>query len=262
MRAQRLHRRRRLAFGRAEGAEVVLPSSMRGRGLHGVAVERAEGPADVPGLERRPHRRLEQHVGIAPAAGAGARVEGVGHEPAPLDGDVGGQVAVGAAHPGLRFALDVGVEMHDLVERMHAGVGAARRRPCDTGRSANATERALDAGPGPSGRPAGSASRGRPSRDRRCRARLARRSSRRAPAAPGLSRGRRASPCALVFAEPLAWPAPPAAGRGHRPCRRSAGTPRPARACATAGRPARRRRRTASSMPPDRRRRPACRGRG
>ena len=91
----------RLAFGRAEGAEVVLADERLRGEPHRVAVERAKGPAGQAGLERRPHRRLEQQVDVAAADRAGARMKARRHEAAPLHGDVGRQVAVGAAHPGI-----------------------------------------------------------------------------------------------------------------------------------------------------------------
>ena len=77
------------------------PTSACAGRAHRLAVERAKGPAGEAALERGPHRRLEQQVVVAPADRAGARVEARRHEAAPLDGDVGGQVAVGAAHPGV-----------------------------------------------------------------------------------------------------------------------------------------------------------------
>ena len=47
------------------------------------------------------------------------------HRRAPLRRDVGRQIAVGAAHPRKRVALHRRIEMHDLVQRMHASIGAA-----------------------------------------------------------------------------------------------------------------------------------------
>ena len=114
---------------------------------------------------------------------------------------------------------------------------AARRR----------TRRApLDAGPARCCRRAGSASRGR-----RCRgsatpsATLTRRRSTRGSGARRPTQPRSSSmPCALrLRARRSPWRRLPAAGRARRPCRRSGGTPRRARACATADRRRRRRRR-------------------
>ena len=124
-RAQRLHRARGLAFAGAKRAEVVLADQHAGSAAHGIDLQRVEHPAHQAGLERRPHRRLQQHVAVAPATCLVARMEVRRHRLAPLHRDVARQVAVGAAHPRERLALDRRVEVHHLVQRVHAGVGAA-----------------------------------------------------------------------------------------------------------------------------------------
>ena len=58
-------------------------------------------------------------------------MEGVAGEPAPLDGDVGRQVAIAAAHPGEEFAFYFGVEVDDLVDAVHAGIRAPRTHGAD-----------------------------------------------------------------------------------------------------------------------------------
>ena len=116
---------RRLARRAAKGGEVMLTHQVRRGGAHRGGVERAKAPADHPGLERRPHRRLEQQVDVASAARAVARMEGRRYRAAPLQRDVGRQETVGAAHPGKRLARHRRVDVHHLVEPMYAAVGAA-----------------------------------------------------------------------------------------------------------------------------------------
>ena len=53
--ADRLHRRRGLAFGRTERAEIVLADQRVGRALHRRSVERPEHPAGEARFERWPH---------------------------------------------------------------------------------------------------------------------------------------------------------------------------------------------------------------
>ena len=107
------------------GVQVLEYNERAGGRSHCLGVERAEGPADQSGLERRSHCGFEQDVDVAPADRAGPRMEALGDEAAPLHGDVGGQIAVGTAHPGDRVALDRRVEVDDLVQAVDAGVGAA-----------------------------------------------------------------------------------------------------------------------------------------
>jgi hypothetical protein len=109
----------------AKALKSCAPTSACPAAPHRLAIERAKGPAGEAALERGPHGRLEQQVVVAPADRGRARVEARGNEAAPLDGDVAGQVAIGAAHPAVERTLGLGVEVDDLVERMHAGIGAA-----------------------------------------------------------------------------------------------------------------------------------------
>ena len=43
---------------------------------------------------------------------------------APLDGHVGRQVSIGAPHPGHLLSIDRSIEVHHLIERVHACIGA------------------------------------------------------------------------------------------------------------------------------------------
>ena len=47
------------------------------------------------------------------------------HVARPAHADRFGQEGVDAAHPGMFGAIEFGVEVHHLVQRVHAGVGAA-----------------------------------------------------------------------------------------------------------------------------------------
>lgn len=49
----------------------------------------------------------------------------IGHLSGPLHGDIARQVAVGAAHPGGVRALQIGVEMGNLHQAVHASIGPA-----------------------------------------------------------------------------------------------------------------------------------------
>jgi hypothetical protein len=51
-------------------------------------------------------------------------IRAVGDLGRPLHGDVLGQEGVGAAHPGVGRALQLGVKVHDLHQAVHTGIGA------------------------------------------------------------------------------------------------------------------------------------------
>ena len=230
-----LHGRQRLAHRGAEAAEIVLADQQRGGGAHRVAVQRAEDPAAQACLDRRTHRGLPEQEGVATGTCAVARVE-VGRDGLrPLHGDVLGEIAVGAAHPRELLANDGGVEVDDLVQRVHAGVGptGAHRRDDLAARQADESgQRASRACPAPSCRRAGIASRGSPGRDRP------------RPARPG--RGPAARAAGRVSSRPGALP-----GGIHGRCRwRSAGAHRRE---VTPMRPASSARATSAGHPPSRR---------
>jgi hypothetical protein len=46
------------------------------------------------------------------------------HDLRPAHGNAFRQIRIDAAHPGRQRAVDRGLEMHDLMARMHPGVGA------------------------------------------------------------------------------------------------------------------------------------------
>ena len=137
-------------------------------GTHRIAIQRMHRPADPTRVQARAHRRLRQHVEVAPRQRAGAAVELVGHRLRPLHRDVVRQEAVGAAHPGDGRALDGGVEVHHLHQAVHAGVGAAGAERGDRlrGELARGPPRACPARCGPR---AGFASPRRPGRCSGCR---------------------------------------------------------------------------------------------
>src|SRR3982751_5499493 len=64
-RAQRSHRRGRLALRGTKSAEVVLTQQARSGALHCRRVEPTKGPADAARFEARPDRRLVEHIDIA-----------------------------------------------------------------------------------------------------------------------------------------------------------------------------------------------------
>ena len=123
--AQRLHRRGRLTGRSAKRAEVMLTEQVTCSRLHGRAIQRAKDPAAAPRFQRRAHGRLQQQVSIAPAASAVAGVKTCAHLVTPLHRHLRAQVAVGAAHPGESVPLDRSIQVHHLVESVHAGIGTA-----------------------------------------------------------------------------------------------------------------------------------------
>ncbi len=120
------HRRLRLTFRRTERGEIVLADQAGGGFAHRVGIERRVAPAGPAGDHRRTHGVDVQRVEIGALEGAEARMEVVRHRPRPLDRDALRQERVRAAHPGEVGALEFGIEMDDLAERVHAGIRAPR----------------------------------------------------------------------------------------------------------------------------------------
>jgi hypothetical protein len=102
----------------------MLADQMPSGGAHRVEIEPVEHPSHQAALDRRPHRRIKQHIAVAPPARREAGVEVGWHRRTPLHRDVGRQVAVGAAHPRKGIALHRRIEVHHLVQRVHTGIGA------------------------------------------------------------------------------------------------------------------------------------------
>ena len=123
----------RLAAGCAEAGKVVRADQVRGRFPHAFDVERAEHPAGASGQQRGRVGVVVQHVVIGARTGREAGVEvlafGVRRDHVrPAHDDRLGQERVRAAHPRLRGAVEVRVEMDDLLDGVDAGVGAAGAR--------------------------------------------------------------------------------------------------------------------------------------
>ncbi len=120
-----LHRRARLALGRAKGREVVRPQERR-RGLaHRLERKRPRFPAHPAGERGRAHRRIVEHVAVVAGDGAIARVKRLGYGPGRTHRHVFGQMGIHAPHPGVRRSFGLRVEMHHLGERMHSAIRAS-----------------------------------------------------------------------------------------------------------------------------------------
>ena len=120
-----------LALRGAESREIV-PAQERLHGLpHQVHVQRPEKETGAPFHQRRTRGVVIQHIMIGARAGAEAGVEEIvdggiaGQFPGPAHGDRFGQEGVDAAHPRVHVAVQFRIEMHHLLERMHARVRAA-----------------------------------------------------------------------------------------------------------------------------------------
>ena len=92
--------------------------------LHFLQVERQVEPAHPLRVRRRSHRMVQQQIAIAAGDRRVARVEIVRDAPRPDDGADWRQQCIHAAHPRRLRTLRRSIEVHHLVERMHAGVGA------------------------------------------------------------------------------------------------------------------------------------------
>ena len=75
--------------------------------------------------QARPLRPIEQQITIAPPPSAKARVKISPNRLRPTHGNTFWQVAIYPTHPSRQRPFGRRIEMHHLVEGMHAGVGAA-----------------------------------------------------------------------------------------------------------------------------------------
>ena len=72
---ERLHRRFGLAFGGAEGREVVLADQPLRRRVHGVDIERARHPPGAVAIERKIGAAVDDAIEVVPLGRGEARVE-------------------------------------------------------------------------------------------------------------------------------------------------------------------------------------------
>src|SRR5690606_19986254 len=115
----------RLALHGAEGTEIVLAEQRLRRQLHALRVQRLAYPGGAARVPARAHPAVEDDVAVTARHGAEAGVEILRHGARPVEVDIRRQVAVRAQHPAALGADRLGIEMRDLVEGMHAGIGAA-----------------------------------------------------------------------------------------------------------------------------------------
>jgi hypothetical protein len=134
-----------LALRAAEGGKIAL-ARQRLRGfVHRRGVERHALPAQVLPLQPRPRAAVEDPVAVAARARREARIEVVGHRHAPPHRHGRRQVGGGAEDPAARVAGGLGIEMHHLAARVHAGIGAAGADGVD-GRRGHLRQRHLQRG--------------------------------------------------------------------------------------------------------------------
>ena len=125
--ADRMHiamRRARLTGERAECAEIVFADQCLAGALHRRRIQRLPLPGDIARIQRRPRGAIEDRIAIAAPERAIARMEVVLHAYRPAHGHRRWQARIGSKHPATFAAQRLAVEMHDLAERMHAGIGA------------------------------------------------------------------------------------------------------------------------------------------
>ena len=128
---ERLHRRFRLAFGGAEGGEIVLADERLRSGVHGVRIEPARHAPGARALQREIGAAVDDAIEVVALPRREPRIEVVG--------DLLGGQNRDRMRPQMRvdgIAQLVGapvlfeIDVRDLAERVHARIGAARaRRP-------------------------------------------------------------------------------------------------------------------------------------
>ena len=126
---ERLLRRFRLALGVAKGREIVLADQpLRGR-MHRVAYRAARHAPDTADIEREIGAAIGDAIEVMPLDRGEARLEIIGHDLGREHADrMRPQMRVQpVAQPARRKRL-CDIAMRDLRQRMHAGIGAARRR--------------------------------------------------------------------------------------------------------------------------------------
>ncbi len=116
----------RLALGRAETAEVMLAQQIQRSLLHGRQIQGLMHPPHTPVHNRRTHPGVAHHVNISARHRREPGMKRIGHCTGPLHRNRCGQQGIDAAHPRFHAPLGYAIQMHDLSQGMHSGVGA----PC------------------------------------------------------------------------------------------------------------------------------------
>ncbi len=117
--------RQSLAGRCAKRAEIMLAQQVAGGLVHGCFIKASVHPTDAARFNAGAHGRFQHHVGIAACCGAGTAMKGARHDLCPLDGNIVGQMRIGAAYPRVGFAFNLSIKMHHLHQAMHTRVGAA-----------------------------------------------------------------------------------------------------------------------------------------
>ena len=158
---QGLDRRLGLAFGGAEGGEVVMAHQGLGGPMHRLGIQRDGDMPDSAIVQRGRAAAIEDAVEIMPRRGGKSRMEFAVHNPCVQHHHRRGpqEMIERVAHlVGRKILLQV--EMRHLAQGMHAGIGAARAR--DRRRARRRVSRwRLPARPAPKGHCPGAASRQR-----------------------------------------------------------------------------------------------------
>ena len=103
----------------------MLANQILRRRPHRVEFERQMKPAYAGLIKRRAQSMVQQHVAVTALKGRVARAELRCHRLRPKHCRTRRQQRVGAPHPRRLRTLGIGIEMHDLFQRVHAGVGPA-----------------------------------------------------------------------------------------------------------------------------------------
>ena len=98
---------------------------------HRLHIQRLVKPAHLAGKQRGAHRVVEQQVAVTSGNRAETGMELIAHRPRPQHADTVRQQGIDAANPGAVRPGHVSIEMNDLVQRMHARIGAPRRHHPD-----------------------------------------------------------------------------------------------------------------------------------
>ena len=114
----------RLATDRAKAGKIVLAEQHLRAGVHRRVVQGSEFPAQPVVKQRARHVAVVHQVTVTARERAVTGMEFGRHRAHPAQPYVARQAAIGTQHPGTPVALGIRFEMRDLLERVHAGVGA------------------------------------------------------------------------------------------------------------------------------------------
>ena len=103
----------------------MLAGEVPGAEMHQPGIEAAMLPCRPSGKERGARAAVHDDVPVAAPPRQEPGVEVLIDESCPEHRHIGREIRIGAAHPGMGRAARSGVEVHDLTQRMHAGVGAS-----------------------------------------------------------------------------------------------------------------------------------------